>query len=545
MPAGLCPSCLFARAVADDDGSAHEPYVATLAAGAGVGPFTIVRLLGKGGMAAVYEAHDPRLDRAVALKVLPPEFLYDESFAARFQREARVVARLDHPAIVPIFASGIDEGIPWMSMRLATGGSLASLLAKGRLAPIDAVGILKQVAAAIDHAHARGVTHRDIKPANILLDVGGKACVADFGLAHLLEPNPSLTSTGVLTGTPHYMAPEQALGKVTGPACDIYSLGIVAYEMVVGCTPFDADSPVALLMKHVNEPLPDPRDRTVSPLLLDAIGKAASKEPSQRWESAGAFITALEAAFDGSAIPTPADKRAAPQSRVRRQLALTLLCTLLLAIGWSRYQARDSRPAAATPSTSAVETASPATGSTRPVIEPVRSPTASAAPLAGRPRTRRPAQLPKQPAVESVSPNVGAPEIPAAIPPVTRDSAPSNEPIELTAPIRSDSSPTILPAESRPSPPRLERFIAPVRLKSIAPNYPSVARAGQIEGDVGLQASVDRDGRVTEVAVTRSVHPLLDEAARQAVLQYEYAPARRDGIAEASTVRITVSFRLR
>ena len=496
-------------------------------------------------MAAVYEAHDPRLDRAVALKVLPPQFLHDPSFAARFEHEARVIARLDDPAIVPIFASGIDEGIPWMSMRLATGGSLASLLGKGPLAPKDAIGILKQVAAAIDHAHARGVTHRDIKPANILLDPGGKACVADFGLAHLLERHPSLTSTGVLTGTPHYMAPEQALGKVTGPAGDIYSLGIVAYEMVVGCTPFEADSPVALLMKHVNEPLPDPRDCTVPPLLLDVIRKAASKHPSDRWESAGVFITALETAFDRSVIETVGDRRAAPQRRVRGLIVLTLSCTLVVAIGWSWYQARDPRPTTPTPSTSAVEVAAAAVGSTTPATVPVNSPTAPVAALAARPRARPAGQVPEQPVAESVSPNVGAPEIPAAVLPVTRDSAEPSEPIQLTPPIRVDSSPTIPPAESGPSVPRLERFIAPVRLKSIAPKYPSVARAGQIEGDVLLQASVDKNGRVTEVAVTRSVHPLLDEAARLAVLQYEYAPARRDGIAESSRVRITVSFRLR
>ena len=496
-------------------------------------------------MAAVYEAHDPRLDRAVALKVLPPQFLHDASFAARFEHEAKVVARLDNPAIVPIFASGIDEGIPWMSMRLATGGNLASLLAKGPLASGDAIGILKQVAAAIDHAHARGVTHRDIKPANILLDAGGKACVADFGLAHLLERNPSFTSTGVLTGTPHYMAPEQALGKATGPACDIYSLGIVAYEMVVGCTPFEADSPVALLMKHVNEPLPDPRDRTIPPLLLDAIRKAASKDPSDRWESAGVFVTALETACDGSVIHTVGHKRPAPPGHGRRLLALTLSCALVVAIGWSWYQARNPRPPTGTPSTSVVEAASTAVGPAKPATEPANSPGAPVVSVAARPRPRPAGQLAQQPPAESVSADVRAPEIPAAVAPLTSDSAAPSETIQLTPPTRLDSVAATLPAESGPAMPPVERFTAPVRLKSIAPNYPSVARAGQIEGDVVLQASVDKEGRVTEVAIIRSVHPLLDEAARQTVLQYEYAPARRNGVPEVSTVRITVSFRLR
>src|SRR6185436_8692324 len=244
-----------------------------------------------------------------------------------------------------------------------------------------------------------------------------------------------------------------------------------------------------LLMKHVNEPLPDPCDRGVPPLLLDAIRKAASKHPSDRWESAGVFVTALETAIDGSVLETVGDRRA-PRSHVHGLLALTLSCTLVVAIGWSWYQARDQRPTAGT---SAVEAASPAVGSTTPAAEPVNSPTAPVAALMSRPRTRPAGRVPQQPATESVSSNVGAPEIPAAVPPVTSNFVAPSEPIQLTPPITLDSSPAILPAESDPSVPRPERFVAPVRLKSVAPKYPSVARAGQIEGDVVLRASVDKD----------------------------------------------------
>ena len=229
-------------------------------------------------MGAVYEAHDTRLDRAVALKVLPAEFLHDRTFGRRFETEARVIARLEHPNIVPIYASGIDSGVPWMSMRLLTGNSLSALLDRGPLAPIEAVRLLRDVAAALDYAHGLGVVHRDIKPANILLDRTGTACVADFGLAQMSGSTSGLTQTGMITGTPHYMAPEQALGRAFDHRCDIYSLGIVAYEMLVGTPPFSGPSPVAVLLQHAHEPLPPPPGPPSSSVWMDAIRKAAAKD---------------------------------------------------------------------------------------------------------------------------------------------------------------------------------------------------------------------------------------------------------------------------
>lgn len=163
----------------------------TLSPGTTVGLFQIVGVLGRGGMATVYEAYDRRLERAVALKVLPPEFLHDGTFAKRFENEARVIAKLEHPNIVPIYASGIDEGIPWMGMRLLAGGNMGKLLENGRPALSFAVQMLRDVADALDYAHARGVVHRDIKPTNILRDGSGRMCVADFGLAQMLEGAPA------------------------------------------------------------------------------------------------------------------------------------------------------------------------------------------------------------------------------------------------------------------------------------------------------------------------------------------------------------------
>ncbi len=265
-------------------------------------------------MATVYRAYEPALDRHVALKVLPREFLHDPGFAERFTREARAIARLEHPNIVPIYAYDIDreEGIPWMALRLVGsadperpgGGALSEILKRGLVGPRRAVEILRGVADALDHAHAKGVVHRDVKPQNVLLDEDGRVYLADFGIARMLESSGGLTATGMITGTPQYMAPEQATGTKVGPAADVYALGIVAYEMLTGRVPFAADTPVAIMMKHVQEPLPLPPLSKVQAPLLQAILRCTAKRPEERWPSAGAFVSALEAGLEALAPPT-------------------------------------------------------------------------------------------------------------------------------------------------------------------------------------------------------------------------------------------------
>ena len=264
-----------------------------LTAGSTFGPFRIVGLLGKGGMASVYKAYQAKLDRHVALKVLSQVFLHDDTFAKRFEREARVVAKLDHANIVPIHEYGIDDGIPWMSMRMLPVGSLATLLQQGRLDRRRVVAILTQVAEALDHAHANGVIHRDVKPSNVLLDDKDLVYVGDFGLAHLAEASVVLTRSGMMAGTPQYMAPEQAQGKKVSRRADIYALGIVAYEMLTGAVPFKADTPIGVLMKHANEPLPIPPVDQVPEVLMQPVLKALAKDPADRWDSASALTTSL------------------------------------------------------------------------------------------------------------------------------------------------------------------------------------------------------------------------------------------------------------
>jgi len=257
-------------------------------------------------MATVYRAYEPGLDRYVALKVLPDDSLDNETAVQRFKLEARAVARLVHPNIVPVHAFGIEEATrtPWMALQLVEGGSLANLLAQGRLNPRRAVGLLRGIASALDYAHGQGVLHRDVKPQNVLIAAGDHAYLADFGLARILEGSVALSAAGTVLGTPQYMAPEQALGEKLDPRCDIYALGIVAYEVLAGALPFQADTPLAVLMKHVREPIPIPAPERVPEALLRPVLKALAKERDHRWPTALSFVDALE---EGAASP-PAEQ---------------------------------------------------------------------------------------------------------------------------------------------------------------------------------------------------------------------------------------------
>lgn len=280
-----------------------------LAAGSNLGPYRIIEPVGRGGMASVFKAYEPSLDRYVALKVLPPEFLHDPTFAERFRREAQTIARLEHPQIIPIFAYDIDPGTgtPWMAMRLISGGSLSQRIKNGRLPPAESARILKDVAEALDYAHGAGVIHRDVKPQNVLLDDAGRVYLADFGIAKMVESTAHMTQTGMITGTPQYMAPEQALGKPIDKSIDIYALGIVAYELFTGRVPFSADTPVAVLMKQASEPMPLPPVSEVQEDVTRAILRATAKDPAARWGSASAFARAITSATSAASSSAALD----------------------------------------------------------------------------------------------------------------------------------------------------------------------------------------------------------------------------------------------
>jgi len=279
----------------DEARPAAEAGVA-LAPGDRLGPYEIIAPLGEGGMASVFRARQPSLGRDVAIKVIAERMASDEAFRARFRREAEVLARLEHPNIVPIHDYGEEHGVAFIVYRYVPGGTLAGLI--GRPLPLEEVAdLLAPVAAALDFAHARGIVHRDVKPGNILLTEERAPIVADFGLAALEEPEAAarLTISGSMLGTPGYMAPEQVRGDPVDGQADQYALGIVAYELLTGRLPFTADTAYAAMLKHVQEPPPLPSDYNpeIAATAESALLTALAKNPCERFDTCIAFVRAL------------------------------------------------------------------------------------------------------------------------------------------------------------------------------------------------------------------------------------------------------------
>jgi Tol biopolymer transport system component len=269
-----------------------------------LGPYRIVEQLGRGGMAAVFKAFQPSLERYVAIKVLPPYYAHEPGFAERFTREARAVARLEHPHILPVYDFGQEGDYTYIVMKYVPAGTLKDLIADGPLAPGRAADVISQIAEALDDAHRQGIIHRDVKPSNVLMDRGQWALLMDFGLARIVEGSKQLTASGVGVGTPAYMAPEQGRGVKVGPQADVYSLGIVLFEMLTGQVPFDAETPMAVVIKHITDPLPLPR--AINPRIPEAVErvilKALAKEPDHRYATAGEMAAALQRALEEAEI---------------------------------------------------------------------------------------------------------------------------------------------------------------------------------------------------------------------------------------------------
>jgi eukaryotic-like serine/threonine-protein kinase len=324
--------------------------------------YLLSALLGTGGMAEVFLAHDRILDRDLALKVLKEHYAKDERFVRRFRREAQSAAALNHPNVVQVYDQGrAEDGRYYIAMEHMPGGSLKDLiLRRGPLGPAEAARLASQVADALHAAHGRGIVHRDIKPQNVLLDETGNAKVADFGIA-LAASRTSTSGTNLLFGTASYMSPEQAMGERVGPESDLYSLGVVLYEMLTGTVPFTSEGALATAMKHLTQPPLPPRKRYTSvPEAMEALVMGLlTKDPEDRYPpSAAQLIEDLRRAREGLPLAfaratgypeTLGEPRSAPlsvlagspRSKPRRKrsvgirlVALATLLTLVGGLGW-------------------------------------------------------------------------------------------------------------------------------------------------------------------------------------------------------------------
>ncbi len=315
--------------------------------GRSIGPYTVEQRLGVGGMAEVYRAHHSGLGVHRAIKVIRPEFASSEDFRARFQREAQSVAQLDHPNIVRVHDFGETDGLYYMVMQYVEGKTLNAILKQQHVIPqAQAVEWIISVADALAYAHELGVVHRDIKPDNIMLDERGRVVLMDFGVAKLLTADTAMTQTGVGIGTPAYMSPEQAEGGEITPATDVYAACVVLFELLTGRQPYEADTPIAVLVKAIHDPMPKPRDINpeIDAQLEQILLKGTQKHPADRQTTAGALRTALADWRDAKqsqatrALPPVEAEQAKPARRWRMYtlLALAACAAVLAAFTWWR-----------------------------------------------------------------------------------------------------------------------------------------------------------------------------------------------------------------
>jgi serine/threonine protein kinase len=268
-------------------------------AGKTLGQYQVIEQVAKGGMATVFRARQLNLARDVAIKVLPPTLMQDGSFLERFYREVEVVAGLQHPHILPVYDFGEFEGIPYIVMAYMSGGTLSDIISQGPMDLNEAEVVVRQMAGALDYAHSKGIIHRDFKPGNVLLDERGNTYLADFGLARITASDSQITGTGML-GTPTYMAPELAMNNTLTPAVDIYAFGVTLFQMLSGRVPFEANTPLGVLMLHANDPVPTLQE--IRPEIHTAVQwvveRSMAKLPADRYanadEMAKAFAQAIK-----------------------------------------------------------------------------------------------------------------------------------------------------------------------------------------------------------------------------------------------------------
>jgi serine/threonine-protein kinase len=418
------------------------------------GDYEIQSELGRGGMAVVYKAIEIHLARPVAIKILPPELTFAKGATERFQREAKTAAALDHPNIIPIHRISSGGRLFWYAMKFLEGRSLAEILhEKGLLTVDETIAILEQVASALDYAHERGVVHRDVKPANVMLDVHGRVTVTDFGIAKELTGG-ALTGSGAILGTPYYMSPEQCRGgkHITG-AADQYSLGVMAYQMVSGQLPFEADSAIDVIHKHVAD-TPPPLETLLPSLpnhVINAINRAMAKKASDRFSTVQAFVGALKnMPADRTLVmeqrPSLGDKRRSGAEKApslagsTKRIAGGLVLVGGLAIGVWWLASRNGEAAAGAPEPAHTAATPPASGPAPIAQAPAAVPNGDAAARpapakreAAAPR-RTPAGTPPAPERVATPANTAAKRVAAQPRPAAAPAAATATPAAANAP---------------------------------------------------------------------------------------------------------------
>ncbi|MBK9967975.1 MAG: protein kinase [Holophagales bacterium] len=531
-----------------------------LAEGIRLGNCRLVRKLGEGGMAEVWEAVDVTLERRVAIKVVKETISSLPEFDARFRREARTAAQLEHPNILQIYGFGVEDGIAYIEMPYLSGGTLSTRLEAGPPPPVGTVcEWVDDLASALDAAHAQGIIHRDLKSANVLFDQSGRIVLGDFGLAKSMADASGLTAAGTLMGTPMYLSPEQSRGESLTPASDQFSLGVLAYRMLTGRLPWGANAAPALVMMRIVSDAPPPPStlRPELPPAVDAVfGRVLAKKPGERYESCGAFAAALTAVLLSRRVPAIVDTptvavsqpvlvapapaavpvrpardfprsgpAAAPAPAPRRTWLVVLLLlflgvnsVVLALVVWDKI---GSRLPWAAPSGEPDPVATPmAVPSPSPL--PERTPEPPVDPLVVVEKTPEPAVLP------SATP---APAVPTEVPTPVPTPTPTVEP-----------SPTPLPSLPQGA-------IPPVRTTDVRPTFSDdvMRRHAGLDGRVELEVLVLADGSIGSIQVVRGIAQEIDDVVVQAARrQLAYTPASLRGrpIPARTTVVVGVRFRL-
>lgn len=371
-----------------------------------IGRYEIKAELGRGGMATVYHGYDPRFEREVAIKFLPQELVHaDPQFRVRFEREAKIIAKLEHPSIVPVYDVGEENGQPYFVMRFMRGGSLSDRIKAGAIGIEEGIGYLMQIAPGLDEAHSKGIIHRDLKPGNILFTAQKSAMISDFGIAKFSMAESGNMTGSAIIGTPAYLSPEQASGDTVDGRTDIYALGVILFEMMTGRQPYQADTPLALALKHLTEPVPHILEINPDlPAWMEkVISSAMAKNPADRFATAAEMVDMIHACLHGeiqSSIVTPTQKISpfnkttvskssmVPTliSRGKKRNSIPLMAALALAgigaliywVGRPYFPPAVETPSATRTAASDPATLPPASAEASPVFQP---PTQEPAPI--------------------------------------------------------------------------------------------------------------------------------------------------------------------